>query len=149
MVLRTRLRNSYPAERSGGPKGWAFVARQGRFTQIVNGLALASVLFASVGVHLIHPLFHEDLDAPPPVTRAEIAHPGIAPTGAAGSPSAAQSSEDECPICRFLKVFRSPTCPTAATVVVTDASTIRSVEPGSQLVHQDILKAVSPRGPPA
>ncbi len=125
------------------------MARQGRFTQIVNGLALASVLFAAGGGQLIHPLFHEDLDAPPPVTRAVIAHPGIAPTGAAGSPSAAQSNEDECPICRFLKVFRAPTCPTAATVVVTDASTIRSVEPGSQIVHQDILKAVSPRGPPA
>lgn len=125
------------------------MARRRRFIQIVNGLALASILFASVGAHLVHPLFHKDLDDPPPGAETGFGSLRIVAADPEGRPSAEQVDEDGCPICRFLKVFRSPIPTTAAPLAIADTSTIGLAEPGHQFIPQDFLKAAAPRGPPA
>ena len=125
------------------------MAQRHQYVRIVNGLALASILFASVGAHLVHPMFHDDLDDPPPVAEVGFGNLRIAATGSEGGPSAEQTDEDECPICRFLKVFRSPTPATAMPLAIADTSTIGLAKPGHQVIPQDFLKAASPRGPPA
>ena len=125
------------------------MAQRHQYVRIVNGLALASILFASVGAHLVHPMFHDDLDDPPPVAEVGFGNLRITATGSEGGPSAEQVDEDDCPICRFLKVFRSPTPATATPLAIADTGTIGLVESGRQFIPQDFLKAASPRGPPA
>lgn len=126
------------------------MAQRHQYVRIVNGLALASILFASVGAHLVHPLFHDELDHAPFAMVTRIGSLAIAGACPADHPSAEQTDkEDECPICRLLKVFRSPTPATATPLAIADTSTIGLAKPGHQVIPQDILKAASPRGPPA
>ncbi len=124
------------------------MAQRRLYVQIVNGLALASILFASVGAHLVHPLFHDDLDDSQPVAEMGLGDLRTVAADPEGGPSAEQADEEDCPVCRLLKVFRSPIPTTAAPLAIADTTTIGLAEPGHQFIPQDFLRAAAPRGPP-
>jgi hypothetical protein len=74
---------------------------QGWVSRVATHVAIAAVLFATVGVEVFHPLFHshgltfaaQPFSAPSPSKQPPHTHPPVA------------AQQDSCPVCNFLAAF--------------------------------------------
>lgn len=114
-------------------------------------LALATLMWLTVGLHLIHPWVHEHACHPGQMEmRASRAAPGTQPAASGALVTAGDADDDDdCCICAFLYTFHAhnPAPPPGA--IFSDAAAAAAAFPAFLLPAQSCSSPFGARAPPS